>query len=134
MGSPSESALVAETSEGHVVITGCAHPGIAEMVKAASDLVGGPVRAVFGGFHLTSHSQSQVDRIIQELRDLGVQRCGPAHCTGDAATVRFKEAFADGFVAMGVGAVITFKRAPAATSSSLGDAIALGCGGFAPPS
>jgi 7,8-dihydropterin-6-yl-methyl-4-(beta-D-ribofuranosyl)aminobenzene 5'-phosphate synthase len=78
------------------------------MVTAAVDLVGEPVFAVVGGFHLLSHSAGDVDRIVEQLRQLGVERCGPAHCTGEAATARMRAAFADGFIEMGVGSIITF--------------------------
>jgi len=108
LGRPSESALLVDTAEGQVLVSGCAHPGIAEMAKAASDLVDEPVFAVVGGFHLLSHSADEVDRIIQELRQLGVERCGPAHCTGEAATARMRAAFADTLIEMGVGSIIAF--------------------------
>jgi 7,8-dihydropterin-6-yl-methyl-4-(beta-D-ribofuranosyl)aminobenzene 5'-phosphate synthase len=108
MGSVGESGLVLETASGPVLITGCAHTGVVEMTKAASALAGRPVMAVMGGFHLASASAGDVERIIGELTALGVERCGPAHCTGEAATSRMKEAFAAGFIEMGVGAVVTF--------------------------
>jgi 7,8-dihydropterin-6-yl-methyl-4-(beta-D-ribofuranosyl)aminobenzene 5'-phosphate synthase len=107
-GTPSESGLLVDAAEGYVLVTGCAHPGIVEMVTAAVDLVGEPVFAVVGGFHLLSHSAGDVDRIVEQLRQLGVERCGPAHCTGEAATARMRAAFADGFIEMGVGSIITF--------------------------
>ncbi|MBN1630019.1 MAG: MBL fold metallo-hydrolase [Thermoleophilia bacterium] len=108
VGSPAESALVAETERGPVLIVGCAHAGVVEMVRAASDAVGRPITAVLGGFHLMSQSAGQVDRIVQELKELGVQRCGPAHCTGEAAIARITEGFGAGAVQMGVGSVVSF--------------------------
>lgn len=108
MGSPAESGLLVETREGHVLITGCAHPGIVEMVTAAAKLVNGPVSAVLGGFHLAARSVGQVERIIHGLKELGVERCGPAHCTGERATAQLRAAFGDGFVGMGVGAIVVF--------------------------
>ena len=108
LGDPSESALLVETAGGRVLLTGCAHPGIVEMARAASDLVGEPVRVVMGGFHLQSASAGQVDGIIQELKDLGAEACGPAHCTGEAATARMEAAFGAAAFEMGVGASIVF--------------------------
>jgi 7,8-dihydropterin-6-yl-methyl-4-(beta-D-ribofuranosyl)aminobenzene 5'-phosphate synthase len=108
MGSVGESGVVLETGAGPVLITGCAHPGVVEMTKAASALAGRSAVAVMGGFHLASASVDDVERIIHELTALGVERCGPAHCTGEAATSRMKAAFAAGFIEMGVGAVVTF--------------------------
>jgi len=111
MGSPAESALVVTTAEGAVVITGCAHPGVVEMAAAARERAGGQVFAVMGGFHLGSASADHVERTIEGLKALGVQRCGPAHCTGETATVRIREAFGDGSIPTGVGASVTFPRA-----------------------
>jgi len=111
MGSPAESALVVATAEGALVITGCAHPGVVEMAAAAREQAGGPVFAVMGGFHLGSASADHVERTIEGLKALGVQRCGPAHCTGEVATARMREAFGDGSIPMGVGASVTFPRA-----------------------
>jgi 7,8-dihydropterin-6-yl-methyl-4-(beta-D-ribofuranosyl)aminobenzene 5'-phosphate synthase len=108
MGSPSESALLVETARGEVLVTGCAHPGLLEMTAAASALADSPIFAVLGGFHLSPRSPGEVGRIIEDLRHLGVERCGPAHCTGEAATVRIRAAFAGAFIEMGVGSAITF--------------------------
>ena len=108
LGDPPESGLVVATRRGHVLITGCAHAGVLEMVEAASELVGERVYAIMGGFHLMSHSPGQVDRIIEDLKRLGVERCGPAHCTGDAATAKMRAAFDDDIIEMGVGSTINF--------------------------
>jgi len=106
--SPKELGLVIQTAKGAVLLTGCAHPGIAAMTEAASELVDGPVIAVLGGFHLSSRSAAQVDEIISRLKKLGVRQCGPAHCTGDAATAQMRRAFGEGFIEMGVGTVVIF--------------------------
>jgi len=107
-GKPQESGLMLETAAGRVLVVGCAHPGVVEMVEAAGAGGGGPVVAVVGGFHLRSHSAEQVDRIARDLLALGVRQCGPAHCTGERAIAQLTAAFAGGATGMGVGAVVTF--------------------------
>jgi 7,8-dihydropterin-6-yl-methyl-4-(beta-D-ribofuranosyl)aminobenzene 5'-phosphate synthase len=103
-----DARSVAATGDGAVLLTGCAHPGLAAMAGAAADLAGGSLYAVLGGFHLTGASEAQVRAIIAELERLGVQRCGPAHCTGDVATALMQRAFGSGFIPMGVGAGVQF--------------------------
>lgn len=100
-----EQALVVETPRGLVVITGCAHPGIVEMVRQAQAEVDGDVYMAFGGFHLHDADAGQIATVIAELQALGVQRIAPSHCTGDAARRAFAEAFDDGYVPSGVGQV-----------------------------
>ena len=98
-----EQALVVETGEGLVVVTGCAHPGVVEMVRRAKESVGGEVYLVMGGFHLGSASRRQVEGIIADFRALGVQRVAPCHCTGDAARRMFADAFGENYSPAGVG-------------------------------
>jgi len=118
-----EQALAVETADGAdkihpadkrhplVVVTGCAHPGVVEMVRWAKESVGGEVAAdasvVIGGFHLGSASRRQVERIIADFRDLGVRKVAPCHCTGDRAMQIFAEEYGGDFVRVGVGRVIT---------------------------
>ena len=63
-----EQALAVETGEGLVVVTGCAHPGVAEMVRRAREAATGEVTLVVGGFHLGGASERQVRGIIAEFR------------------------------------------------------------------
>ena len=103
-----EVGLLLDTSQGLVLMTGCAHPGVGALARAATDRAGRPLFAVLGGFHLYKDPDSQVAAVIDDLQGLGVQECGPAHCTGDAAIAQIQEALGDGFIQMGVGAVVEF--------------------------
>jgi 7,8-dihydropterin-6-yl-methyl-4-(beta-D-ribofuranosyl)aminobenzene 5'-phosphate synthase len=106
IGSIIEEALVVETGDGAVVITGCAHPGVVAIVREAQKVTGSPIALVVGGFHLASASESQVSSIIGELRQLGVQKVMPCHCTGDAAMVLFRSEYGEDYVEGGVGSVV----------------------------
>jgi len=106
IGSIVEEALVLETGDGAVVITGCAHPGVVEIVREAQAVTSSPIAMVIGGFHLGSASESQVLSIIAELRQLGVQKVMPCHCTGDAAMALFRSEYGEDFVEGGVGRVV----------------------------
>ena len=105
-----EQSLVIETARGLVVITGCAHPGVVNIVRRAKEVVGGEVYLVLGGFHLGSASRRQVERIIADFRDLGVQKVAPCHCTGDRAIRVFGEEYGEDFIRAGMGCVITIGR------------------------
>jgi 7,8-dihydropterin-6-yl-methyl-4-(beta-D-ribofuranosyl)aminobenzene 5'-phosphate synthase len=100
-----EQSLVLDTTEGLVVVTGCAHPGIVEIVKKAKQTLNKDVYLVLGGFHLLGLSDSQIQRIIQQLRDLGVRKVGPSHCTGERPIELFKQEYREDFVPIGVGRI-----------------------------
>jgi 7,8-dihydropterin-6-yl-methyl-4-(beta-D-ribofuranosyl)aminobenzene 5'-phosphate synthase len=103
-----EQSLVIETTQGLLVITGCAHPGILAIVRRAPRIVAGLPRVVLGGFHLMRKSDEEIASIIRELKTAGLQRCGASHCTGDRAIELFRDSFAGHFLPLGVGAVLTF--------------------------
>lgn len=102
-----EQSLVVETARGLAVVTGCAHPGIVEIVRRAASE--GEIDLVIGGFHLSDSSRGDVQAVIDGLLALGVRRIAPCHCTGAGATGAIEEAFGAGFVQCGVGAVITIE-------------------------
>jgi 7,8-dihydropterin-6-yl-methyl-4-(beta-D-ribofuranosyl)aminobenzene 5'-phosphate synthase len=100
-----EQALVVETGAGLVVVTGCAHPGVVEMVRRAKEAIEGEVGLVMGGFHLGGASSAQIEAIIADFRELGVQQVAPSHCTGDRARQMFAKAYGDDCTLSGVGQV-----------------------------
>ena len=101
-----EQALIIETDKGISIVTGCAHPGILEIIQKAKELLPGDICLVCGGFHLNRFSEEQNREIVNEFKSLGVQKCGATHCTGDKAISLFREAYGDQFVEMGTGRII----------------------------
>jgi len=106
-GPPAEQSLVVKSRGGLVVITGCAHPGIVEIVRRAKELVNEPVFLAMGGFHLGDKRENQIASILTSLRELGVQRVAPSHCTGREAINMFADEYGDKFIRSGAGTVIT---------------------------
>jgi len=105
-GAVIEQALVVQTGSGLAVITGCAHPGILEMVAQARAVGRGEVSMVMGGFHLVNANDSALQEIIAGLRAAGVTRVVPCHCSGQAATQAFAAEFGEDSTPCGVGLVI----------------------------
>lgn len=62
---------------------------------------------MLGGFHLGGASQQKIERIIADLKALGVRRLAPCHCTGDKAIKAFADALGADFIPNGVGCVMT---------------------------
>ena len=106
-GSIVEQALALETQNGTVVVTGCAHPGVVDMVRQAQEVVPGKVALLAGGFHLLEIAdKDQLKSIAAELRQLGVERILPTHCTGDGAIDQFRTDFGQNYLEGGVGRII----------------------------
>lgn len=99
-GPPEEQSLVINSEKGLVVITGCAHPGIVNIVEKARELMERDVCLVVGGLH---HPRLSV---VKEFRELGVKKVAPSHCTGGPAREAFAEEYKENYIKSGVGKII----------------------------
>ncbi len=117
-GALPEQGLVIETAPGLVVITGCAHPGIAAMVRSAVELRLGKAHLALGGFHMGEMSSQQIGVSISQLRELGLERAAPCHCSGDQARRVFAGEFGDAYIALGVGSKLKFTRESVSKTTS----------------
>ncbi len=90
---PDDSALAISTTNGLVIVSGCAHAGICNIVEYARKITGiDNVYAVIGGFHLRSDNE-QTRKTVEYFQSLSVPTLYPAHCTSLAALTRFNDAF-----------------------------------------
>jgi len=101
-----EQSLIVPTSKGLIIITGCAHPGILEVVRHAKELMKQDVYFVMGGFHLMPVDSVQVKTMAQELRKL-TKYIGPCHCTGKIARGIFKDIFKEDYIDIQAGLKLT---------------------------
>lgn len=102
-----EICLVLREGDGVALITGCAHPGILNMVRTVHERLKLPVRSVVGGTHLKEASAERIDRTLTALRGMGLRRMALCHCSGDAVRERLA---ADAVVgcSLGTGDLIEF--------------------------
>ena len=107
-----EQGLVIDLGSKVVILTGCAHPGVVQMVRSGirvaashSSGVTKPVALVVGGFHLREARSSQVQSIITDFKNAGVMAVSPTHCTGDATIAIFAEHYGESYLPGGAGQV-----------------------------
>ncbi len=105
-----ETGLILKTSRGLVIITGCAHPGIVEMIEHSVELGGDRPYLVMGGFHLFGASRRSVREIIGRFRSQQVHKVAPCHCTGPEAIEMFQESYQENYLPCGVGQIIRLAR------------------------
>ena len=107
-GLVNEQSLIVNTKKGTVVVTGCSHPGIVNIIKRANEISGESVYLVFGGFHLMQLPDDAIDGIISDFNQLGVKKCGATHCTGDRQIKKFEDAYQEDYIKIGTGKVLEF--------------------------
>ncbi len=103
----SEQGLILLTNRGVILIVGCSHPGIVEMVARARRLTRMEVLLVIGGFHLLNKYAPAIEEIVAQLKDLGVQYVAATHCTGTEARRMFAAGYGNHYLDCGVGRIIT---------------------------
>jgi 7,8-dihydropterin-6-yl-methyl-4-(beta-D-ribofuranosyl)aminobenzene 5'-phosphate synthase len=106
-----EISLGIRTRRGLVVVAGCSHPGI-ENILDASRQIEERVFCIFGGLHLVLTQEQEIRRIAIALRDeWRVERIAPGHCTGESAFAALSEVFEERYVFAGPGDSIELHRA-----------------------
>jgi len=104
-----DSALVCTTSKGIVVITGCSHSGICNILEYAKKVANDDrVVAVLGGFHLQNAKPEILARTSQYFEQLNAETLYPCHCTDLRAKIALDQV-AD-IQEVGVGLVLDFAQ------------------------
>jgi 7,8-dihydropterin-6-yl-methyl-4-(beta-D-ribofuranosyl)aminobenzene 5'-phosphate synthase len=89
---PEDQSLVLNTPQGMVVVTGCGHAGIVNILRfAATKYPATPVFAIVGGLHLFPASDEQLDWTGDEFKQFKVANLVGAHCTGIEAVYRLRQ-------------------------------------------
>ena len=98
-----ELTLAIKGPHGLILVDGCSHTGIEEILQAAS-AVDPHTHIVFGGFHLVRTPVPDIDRLVDALKNKWkLDRIAPGHCTGEPAFLRLQKAFGDDYPYAGVG-------------------------------
>lgn len=100
-----QCAIVNVRDKGLVIVTGCGHSGIINIIRHAQTLTGvAEIYAVIGGFHLTGGLFERLIPVtVAQLQAIGPCYVVPGHCTGWSATHQIARALPDAFIANSVG-------------------------------
>ena len=106
-----EQSMVIESGVGLVVLTGCSHPKISRIVAHVTEsFTEKHIYLVIGGFHLMEQSKEDILETMKYLKELGVEKISPSHCSGNLAMEIAKEVFGEGnYIDSGAGAVINIE-------------------------
>lgn len=101
-----EITMAIRLEQGLLVISGCAHPGIVNILETISERTGQPIYGVIGGTHLMSASDDRIKKTIAYFKEKDISLLGLSHCTGEKAMNMLKEAFKEKFIFNNTGNVI----------------------------
>jgi 7,8-dihydropterin-6-yl-methyl-4-(beta-D-ribofuranosyl)aminobenzene 5'-phosphate synthase len=100
-----QCAIVNVRDQGLVIVTGCGHAGMINIIRNAQAITGVErVYAVIGGFHLSGRMfEPIIPATVAALQQIGPRYVVPGHCTGWSATQQIAQAMPEAFIANSVG-------------------------------
>ena len=104
---PDDQSLILDTDKGIVLILGCAHSGIINIIYHVINKTGKEkFYAIIGGTHLNFLTPEQLEESIKSLKKMDIEKIGVSHCTGMRAAFRLHQEFGDRFFYGCVGSVL----------------------------
>ena len=84
-----DTAIVYQSSDGLIIITGCSHSGICNIVEYAKSITKeNRIVDIIGGFHLLDPSEMQMNGTLNYLKKQDIKRIHPCHCTDLKSKIR----------------------------------------------
>ena len=79
---PDDTALAYITDKGLIIVAGCSHAGIVNIVAHAKAVTGvNTIRAIYGGLHFIAMDETAKARVTQALRAEYLEELYACHCT-----------------------------------------------------
>jgi 7,8-dihydropterin-6-yl-methyl-4-(beta-D-ribofuranosyl)aminobenzene 5'-phosphate synthase len=102
-----DQSLIIDTDKGLILILGCAHSGMINIIHHVINKTGKQkFYAILGGTHLDFLTPEQLDESIKSLKEMDIERIGVSHCTGMRAACRLLQEFGDRYFYGYVGSVL----------------------------
>ena len=102
-----DQTLIIDTREGLVLILGCAHAGLINILRhVRQKLPGRPIHTIIGGTHLGFATDEQFTATVDALRSFDIKCLAASHCTGLERSADLAQAFGSIFHFAPVGTTI----------------------------
>ena len=102
-----DQSLILDTDKGIVLILGCAHSGMINIINHVINKMGKEkFHSILGGTHLDFLTPEQLEESIKSLKRMEIGKIGVSHCTGMKAAFRLHQEFGDRFFYGCVGSVL----------------------------
>ena len=103
-----EISLIIDSERGLIIISGCSHKGMINILNSAKRFFDKDIYAFIGGTHLIGSSDFRLNKTVNELNKFDLKILGACHCTGDKAMKLLSKEFKDSFVRIKTGTYLTF--------------------------
>lgn len=84
-----EHSLVIKSDKGLVVILGCSHPGLINMLSTIKTHFKEKIYSIIGGTHLVAADQERLEKTMDYILDIDVPVVGISHCSGGTDHIEY---------------------------------------------
>lgn len=101
-----EIVLGIKVKEGLLVVLGCSHVGVVNILETIAQRTGLNIYGVIGGTHLVDADEERLNKTIEYFIEKDIKLIAVSHCTGDIAINKLKDQLKDRFILNNTGSVI----------------------------
>jgi len=97
--------------KGLVIVTGCSHAGIVNIIQQSIKLTGTKkIHGIIGGFHLIEASEERIQKTALALKKFNPDWVYAGHCTGFRAQVELYNIFKERFAPLHTGMIVEVEQ------------------------
>lgn len=101
-----EMSLAIKIEKGLLVILGCSHVGVVNILETLSERTNMPIYGIVGGTHLVEADEFRLDETIKYFKEKDIKIIGVSHCTGEKAIEKLKIECKDRFLYNNTGNIL----------------------------
>lgn len=101
-----EISLGIKTDKGLIIIVGCSHVGIVNILETISRKTNMNIYAIIGGTHLVKEDDDKINRIIEYIKEKDIKIIGACHCTGKQGETMMGQQLEESFISNNTGVVL----------------------------
>lgn len=104
-----QSLLINIKNKGLVIVIGCGHPGVINIIKHAKKITGiEKIHSIIGGMHFVNYDIKKIKIIVKELSKIDFNSIYPCHCTGTKAINQLLTSFGERCIPIQTGSILKF--------------------------
>ena len=104
-----ELSLALKTADGQVLIVGCSHTGIENILQKTQEVTQDKISLAYGGLHMLPFNREQTTKLVKVIKnEFKVEKIAPAHCTGHLAFKILSNFYGEDYIYAGLGETIEY--------------------------
>ncbi len=105
-----EISMIIESEKGLIVISGCSHRGIINILTEVKKHFNKNIYAFVGGTHLIGADKIRLEKTVGNLKYFNLSVLGACHCTGETGMSILSQNFEKSFIRVKTGTCIDFNK------------------------